>query len=271
MKKNLKKNYVMLGNSLDVMRSIPTDSCDHCITDPPYNISGNESRKKIGWIESNPTWTEQKKFSKIDEEWDKFGEMEYADFTKSWLAEVNRIVKPNGNLLIFGSYHNIYRIGIALEDLKLKVNNSIIWYKRNAFPNITRRMLCESTEQIIWAVNENRKDARNWTFNYDELKAMTENGKQMRNMWDIPMTPTSERKSGKHPSQKPLRLSERLILGFTEPGSLILDPFAGSGSFLVAAATCGRDYLGIEREREFVDLAKRRIKVALSTVQLQLE
>jgi site-specific DNA-methyltransferase (adenine-specific) len=120
-------------------------------------------------------------------------------------------------------------------------------------------MLCESTEQIVWAVNGSRKNAKNWTFNYNELKKLTHNGKQMRNMWDIPMTPASERKFGKHPSQKPLLLSERLVIGFSNEGDTIFDPFTGSGSFLLAAKNLKRKYLGIEQNPEYAELAKSRI------------
>ena len=257
--KPIKKNIVYKCDCLELMKSIPSGTIDHCITDPPYNISGYDDKRKIGWLESNPLWTETKSFKKIDEKWDKFGDASYTYFTKEWISEVKRIVKPNGNILIFGSYHNIYRVGVILEDLDLKINNSIIWYKRNAFPNITGRMLCESTEQIVWAVNGSKKKAKNWTFNNKELKNLTQNGKQMRNMWDIPMTPISEKSQGKHPSQKPLELSNRLIIGFSNPGDLIIDPFAGSGSFLVAAKQLGRNYIGVEQEVEFADLANRRL------------
>lgn len=253
------RNDVFVGDCLELLRKLPDGSVDHCITDPPYNISGYDGKKKIGWLNSNPTWTDSKKFTKIDEEWDKFADADYAAFTLEWLSEIKRVVRPNGNILVFGSYHNIYQVGVTLERLDLKINNSIIWYKRNAFPNITGRMLCESTEQIVWAVNGSKKKATNWTFNYEDLKTLTDNGKQMRNMWDIPMTPSSERKFGKHPSQKPLRLSERLVRGFSNPGDLIIDPFLGSGSFLVAAQSLGRDFLGFERETEYASLARQRL------------
>lgn len=257
--KKLKKNMIYRLDCIELMKCIPSGSIDHCITDPPYNISGYDDKRKIGWLESNPLWTETKSFKKIDEKWDKFGDASYTSFTKEWISEIKRIIKPNGNILIFGSYHNIYTVGVILENLDLKINNSIIWYKRNAFPNITGRMLCESTEQIVWAVNGSKKKATNWTFNNKELKNLTSNGKQMRNMWDIPMTPNSEKSHGKHPSQKPLELSKRLIIGFTNPGDLIIDPFAGSGSFLVAAKQLGRNYIGVEQENDFADLADLRL------------
>lgn len=257
---NFKPNgLIEVKDCLEALRGMPDDSVDHCITDPPYNISGYEGKKEIGWLKSNPTWKSEKKFTKIDEDWDRYSQLGYDTFTFEWISEVSRVVKPNGNLLIFGSYHNIYRVGTTVENLGLKINNSIVWFKRNAFPNITGRMLCESTEQIVWAVNESRAKAKNWVFNYEELKTLTENGKQMRNMWDIPMTPTSEKKQGKHPSQKPMKLSRRLIQGFTRPGEVVLDPFLGSGSFLVAAKELGRDYIGFDRDPEFVELAKRRL------------
>lgn len=256
---NLKIDTVLTGDCRKILRKYPDGFFDACITDPPYNISGKEGKKEIGWIKSNPTWEGEKKFKKIDEKWDTFTDNEYRSFTSDWLKEILRVVKPNGNILIFGSYHNIYRIGATLEDMDLRIVNSIIWYKRNAFPNITQRMFCESTEQIIWAVNNIPKKAKNWTFNYHELKGMTENGKQMRNMWDIPMTPASEKTYGKHPSQKPLAVADRLVLGCTNIGDKILDPFVGSGSFLVSANLQRRHYLGIDTDAEFVQLAKKRI------------
>ena len=161
------------------------------------------------------------------------------------------MVKDNGNILIFGTYHNIYKIGFLLEKLDLKINNSIIWYKRNAFPNITQRLFCESTEQIVWAVNNSRKKAKNCVFNYKQLKEMTINKKQMRNMWDIPMTKLSEKKHGKHPSQKPEEVIKRLILGCTNKNELIIDPFSGSGTIPYVAKLHDRKFIGIENNETY--------------------
>ena len=262
---NIQLNTVLHGDSLKILSGYPDDFFDACITDPPYNISGHDGKKKIGWLSSNPTWEKDKKFTKIDESWDTFTDSDYRMFTESWIKEVSRVVKPNGNILIFGSYHNIYRIGATIEDMDLRIVNSIIWYKRNAFPNVTQRMFCESTEQIIWAVNNTRKKAKNWTFNYHAMKALTENGKQMRNMWDIPMTSISEKKHGKHPSQKPLEVGNRLVIGCTNPGDKILDPFVGSGSFVVSAKLNQRNYLGIDQDPNYVELSNTR----LATISLQ--
>lgn len=251
---------LVLGDSLEFLKSLPDHSVSHCITDPPYNISGNDARREIGWYKSNPTWREERKFTKISEDWDKFSESDYLEFTRMWISEVARVVRPNGNILVFGTYHNIYKVGYVLEELDRKIVNSIIWYKRNAFPNITQRMFCESTEQIVWAVNNVAKQAKNWVFNYEVMKKLTPNGKQMRNMWDIPMTPTSERASGKHPSQKPLAVMDRLVLGCTSPGDLVLDPFGGSGSTAVSAMRHGREFLLVEREPEYCRIAELRIQ-----------
>jgi site-specific DNA-methyltransferase (adenine-specific) len=256
---NLKIDTVVTGDCLKILSKYPDGYFDACITDPPYNISGHDGKKSIGWLKSNPTWELEKKFNKIDAEWDKFSEADYRSFTINWIKEITRVVKPNGNILIFGSYHNIYRIGATLEDLDLRIVNSIIWYKRNAFPNVTQRMFCESTEQVIWAVNNTRKKAKNWTFNYHVMSGLTENGKQMRNMWDIPMTSPSEKSYGKHPSQKPLKVADRLVLGCTNSGDKILDPFSGSGSFAVSAKSNGRHFLGIDVDSEYVRLAKKRL------------
>jgi len=252
------ENSLIFGDAVKILKSIPNHSIDHCITDPPYNISGYDHKKKIGWLESNGIWTKDKNFSKIDANWDKFSDNEYLVFTKDWISEVVRILKPNGNIIVFGSYHNIYQIGSILQSLDRKLINSIVWYKRNAFPNVTQRMLCESTEHMVWAVNETKKNAKNWTFNYKVLKELN-GGVQMRNMWDIPSTPTSEKKHGKHPSQKPIKLISRLIAGLSNKGDIIIDPFMGSGTIPVAAHILDRNFIGIDNNRYYCELALKRI------------
>ena len=253
-------NKVIFGECFSNLKKIDDETFDHCITDPPYSISGYDNKKEIGWYKSNSVWKDQKNFSKIDEKWDSFSDKDYFDFCYEWISEVCRVVKKNGNIIIFGSYHNIYKIGFILEMLDLKIVNSIVWYKRNAFPNITQRMFCESTEQMIWAVNNRKSKAKNWTFNYKKLKELTENQKQMRNMWDIPMTPQREREFGKHPSQKPLKVMERLILGCTNQNDLVLDPFCGSGTTALSAKLYGRNYYTIDNNEEYVELTKKRLK-----------
>lgn len=256
-KTKIRNQTLVLGDCLEILPHLKIQA-DACITDPPYNISGYDDKKEIGWLKSNNYWKE-KKFNKIDEKWDKFSNDEYERFTEAWLQLVCKSVKPNGNILVFGTYHNIYLIGYILSKLGKKIANSIVWYKRNAFPNITRRMLCESTEYVIWAVNNDQRNAKKWKFNYDVLKEMNE-GKQMRNVWDIPMTPASEKKYGKHPSQKAIGVIKRLVLGFTSRRDTIIDPFMGSGTIPLVCMENGRRCLGIEHNRKYFTLAKKRLQ-----------
>lgn len=248
------------GNSLEYLKNIETASFDACITDPPYSLSGYDGKKDIGWLKSNKYWTEKKNFNITNEKWDKFSGNDYELFTKNWLQEIVRIVKPNGNILIFGSYHNIFTIGDLLDEMNLRIINSIVWYKRNAFPNITQRMLCESTEYIIWAANNDKKKAKKWTFNYELLKKMN-NGKQMRNVWDIPSSfSKKEKQFGKHPTQKPEIIIDRLIKGFTNNHDKIIDPFMGAGTTPAMCLSNNRNCTGIEIEDKYYEIAVNRIK-----------
>jgi len=195
----------------------------------------------------------------MSETWDAFSKDEFFRFNVEWLREVSRVVKPNGNILVFGTYHNVYQLGFILQDvLERRVLNSVIWSKPNAQPNITARMLTESTEQIIWAVNNTPARATGWTFNYWDAKEMN-GGKQMRNIWEFPVTARSERALGKHPSQKPLALVERAVLLASKPGEVILDPFGGSGTLAVAAQRQGREWVLIENVDEYASIAQKRL------------
>ena len=253
----MKQNRIILGDCIDKLANLPESSIDHCITDPPYNIS-YDGKKNIGWLKSNNHWTDSKKFTKMDKDWDSFTYDDYDVFLQKWLSEVFRVVKPNGNIVIFGTFHNIFDVGYFLKKSNKKIIGSITWYKRNAFPNITQRMFCESTEYAIWSVNNDQQHAKNWTFNYDVLKKMN-NGKQMRNMWDIPMTPLSEKQFGKHPNQKPIEVIKRLILGLTNKTDHIIDPFTGSGTIPLVAKKYNRHYTAIEKENEYYIIAKKRL------------
>lgn len=241
-------NQIFCDDALSLMKTWPDNCIDACITDPPYNIA--KKKRGLGWAFSSHVT--------INCEWDRFVDNDYSEFTYKWLREVCRITKPNGNIFIFGSYHNIYLIGAIAQHLNLRIVNSIIWAKPNAQPNITCRMFTESTEQIIWLCNNQENKAKNWTFNYSVMKSHN-NGKQMRNFWEIPTTPKSERKFGQHPSQKPLMLMERIVLASTNAKDLILDCFSGSGSTLVACQKLGRAYVGIERDKKYCQIAQDRL------------
>lgn len=236
------------GDSIAIMKAWPSDFFESCITDPPYNIA--KDRKGLSWAFSSHVT--------IQDSWDRFSSNEYETFTANWLNEVCRVTKPNGNIFIFGSYHNIYTIGSIAARMDLRVVNSIIWAKPNAQPNITCRMFTESTEQILWLCNNTNKKAKKWTYNYQHMKELN-GGKQMRNYWEIPLTPQRERVHGKHPSQKPLRLMERLVLAGTHVGDSVLDCFTGSGSTLLACDRLERKWVGIEKDPVYCDIAHKRI------------
>jgi len=287
-KKEIKKSNLLLGDSLKILEDYADNSFDHCIADPPYSISQYDSKKKIGWLSSNKIWKEEKKFFKINETWDSYTNKKYELFTYNWINKIRRVVKENGNILIFGSMHNIYLIGYILKRLNLKTINSIIWYKPNAFPNITQRMFCESTEQIIWAVNNSQKKAKNWTFNYEKIKELNiikkctkckktvfgkfnycpycgnsnlkEKTTQMRNLFEVPVISYKDRIHGKHPAQKPLDVIKRIIIACTKENDFILDPFMGIGSIPLTAKLLNRRYLGIEKQKKYFKIAEKRIR-----------
>jgi DNA modification methylase len=237
------------GECLKVMEAWPDALFDCCITDPPYNMS---KKKGLAWAFSSHVT--------MQENWDQFVGDAYSSFTLNWLREVCRVVKPNGNLLIFGSFHNIYLIGFILQEiLERRLLQQITWFKPNAQPNITGRLLTESTEYIIWACNNNPTDAKKWTFNYEASKEMNQ-GKQLRNMWPIPVTPPSEKAFSGHPTQKPLALLERMVRLWTNPGDSVLDCFLGSGTTAVACEGNNRTWVGIEKDARYAAIARRRMR-----------
>jgi DNA modification methylase len=258
----LTPNHIYTGDCLEVMRSWPDACIDHCIADPPFGIAsgrGRKSKRGLGWAFSSHVT--------MQETWDQFTEDEYFRFSLDWLREACRVVKPNGNILVFGTFHNIYLLGFLLGHvLERRILNSIVWFKPNAQPNITARTLTESTEQIIWAVNETPKRAKGWTFNYWDAKAMN-NGRQMRNLWELPVTPKRERINGAHPSQKPLALVERAVLLCSQPDELLLDPFGGAGTLAVAAQRHGRRWMLIESVERYAELARQRLEHDVGAVR----
>jgi site-specific DNA-methyltransferase (adenine-specific) len=247
-------NRVYASDCLQTMQQWPDGCVDHCIADPPFGIAsgkGRRARRGLSWAFSSHVT--------MQEAWDRFSDDDYFRFSLEWLRQVCRVVKPNGNILVFGTYHSVYLLGFLLGHvLNRRILNSVIWYKPNAQPNVTARMLTESTEQIVWAVNGTPKQATGWIFNYWDAKELN-GGRQMRNMWEFPVTPKRERLDGGHPSQKPVGLLERAVLLATRPGDIILDPFGGAGTLAIAAARHGRQWVLIEREPEYAALAARRL------------
>ena len=254
-------NSLILGDVIATLKKLPHESIDLVIADPPYNLSKgsvinfqNKGLKGFGG-----------KWNKVMEEWDNLPFMDYLNFTHEWLGEIKRVLKPTGSIWVFGTYHNIGLINTVFQLLEMEMINEVVWYKRNAFPNLAGRRLTASHETLLWA--HVGKGKRDYYFDYkaskdfsDETDQLKERGKQMRTVWDIPNNKDREElKFGKHPTQKPLRVCRRIVNISSKPGDVVLAPFAGAGSECVAAKELGRRYIGIELEKEYVDIANKRL------------
>jgi len=246
---------LLLGDSFKLLRRIKENSVDMIFADPPYFLSNGGITCSSGMMVS------------VDKaEWDKADNIkEVHTFNKTWLKECKRILKKDGTIWISGTYHNIYSIGYALQELDYKILNHITWYKRNAPPNLSCRYFTHSTEEIIWAKKD--KKGKHY-FNYKLMKEIN-NGKQMRNVWEIPCVKRSEKNFGNFPTQKPLNLLERIILACTDENYSILDPFNGSGTTGIAATKLNRKYIGIDVEQEYLDLTLKRYKEIKEIINLQ--
>ena len=244
---------ILSGDCLDILKTIPDNSIDLIFADPPYNMS---KKKGLTWKYSNHVT--------MQEGWDIFSKDEFLKFNKAWIAESLRVLKHGGSLWISGSFHNIYQVGFILQEFhpEIKINNSIVWFKPNAQPNISCRFFTESTEHLIWATKNG--DGKKWKFNYQWTKdyisdQINPKGKQTRNVWAIPLTPKKEKWAGAHPTQKPIELLKRIIVTCTKEGDTVLDPFLGSGTTSVVAKMCNRNSIGIEKDKKFVGLAEKRL------------
>ncbi len=188
--------------------------------------------------------------------WDKYESLKYKHkFNKKWIKECYRILKDDGTIWISGTLHNIYSIGVALEEEGFKIMNNITWQKTNPPPNLACKTFTHSTETILWA----RKDIKRckYKFNYELMKEMN-HGKQMKDVWTTSLTKPSEKKCGKHPTQKPLEILDKIILASTKENDIILDPFCGSSTTGISANRLNRAYIGIDNSKEYLDLSKRR-------------
>ncbi|MFN7184799.1 MAG: DNA-methyltransferase [Alphaproteobacteria bacterium] len=251
------------GDCLEILESLPPESVDLVFADPPYNLSNDGFTCQGGRMVSvnKGDWDKSKGFN-LD-----------VAFHHSWLWACRRVLKPNGALWVSGTYHSIYACGHALQFLGYHILNDICWFKPNASPNLSCRFFTASHETLIWA--KKSKKAKH-TFNYPAMKdgsfpedKLKEAGKQMRTAWVIPTTPQSEKVHGKHPTQKPMALLERIILASTNAGDIVLDPFSGSGTTGVAAVKHGRKFVGIEKEKEFVMLSQKRLESAVAKVVVE--
>ena len=233
-------------DSLVLLKEIPDETFDLIFADPPYFLSNDGISCKSG-----------KQVSVNKGEWDRVSSFEDKhEFNRTWISECRRILKPSGTILISGTFHNIYSIGVALEQENYKILNNITWEKLNPPPNLGCRCFTHSTETLLWAKPDKR--GKHY-FNYELMKQLN-SGKQMKDVWRGKLTPKAEKVEGKHPTQKPEYLLERIILATTEEGAIILDPFVGSGTTAVVAKRLKRRCVGIDNEIKFIDIAINRLK-----------
>ena len=256
-------NKVINGDCISEMKKLPDSSVDLVIADPPYNLSkGNalkwDNSKKLNGMGGN--------WNKVMVDWDNMTFQDYWNFTQAWLIEVKRVLKPTGSIWVYGTYHNIGVINVLFQKIGIEIINEIIWYKRNSFPNLSGRRFTASHETLLWGHVGGTK--RKYTFNYEDIKKrhfpedlLKKQGKQMRTVWDIPNNKESEElKFGNHPTQKPIRISERIILSTSKPNEIILVPFCGSGTECVAAIKLDRNFISFEIDKPYIDIANKRIE-----------
>ncbi len=255
LKKELPLDTILEGDCIAQMARLPDNSVDMIFADPPYNLQlgGDLFRPEGGKVDA------------CDDDWDKFDSLAtYDDFTREWLAEARRILKDDGTIWVIGSYHNIYRVGALLQDADFWILNDIVWRKANPMPNFRGTRFTNAHETLIWCAKDEK--AR-YTFNYRAMKALNDD-LQMRSDWVMPICSGSERVKDEagdkaHPTQKPEALLYRILLACTKPGDVVLDPFFGTGTTGAVARRLGRKWIGIERERDYVKVARQRIDATL--------
>jgi len=244
------KNKIINGDCLVELKKIPDRTFDLVFADPPYNLQ----------LKNKLTRPDSSKVNAVDDKWDQFESFKkYDEFTISWLKECKRILKKNGALWVIGSYHNIFRLGTAIQNLGFWILNDVVWNKNNPMPNFRGTRFTNAHETLIWA-SKNQKSK--YTFNYQSLKCLNDD-LQMRSNWNLPICSGSERlkKNGKkvHSTQKPESLLHRILLASSNRGDYILDPFLGSGTTAVVAKKLGRICFGIEKENKYFNAAKQRL------------
>jgi len=246
------------GNCLDVISALPEASVDMIFADPPYNLSNGGITCHAGRM-----------VSVNKGEWDKSEGIEKDhEFAINWLTACRRVLRDDGTIWVSGTMHKIYSVGFALQQIGFKLLNDISWFKPNASPNLSCRYFTHSHETVLWAAKSEKSKHK---FNYQLMKQIA-GGKQMRSLWmdinvedepqdiwSIPTPSGAEKKFGKHPTQKPLILIERIILASTDPGDTVLDPFTGSSTTGVAAIRYGRSFIGIDIDAEYLELSVKRL------------
>lgn len=243
---------LFLGNCIDILDQFPENTFDMVFADPPYYLSNNGFTCKSGKAVSvnKGKWDESK------------GIEEDFKFHQLWINACRRVLRPNGTIWISGTYHSVYACGFALQKANYKILNDICWFKPNASPNLSCRYFTASHETLLWAIKDKKEKH---TFNYEMMKNgnwisdfIKKPEKQMRSVWAVGTTKPYEKVFGKHPTQKPEELLKRIIIASTHKGDLILDPFAGSSTTGIVATKLGRRFVGIDTEKEYLDLSIKR-------------
>ncbi|OYW45282.1 MAG: modification methylase [Sphingomonadales bacterium 32-68-7] len=245
---------ILAGDCVEAMRALPAASVDLVFADPPYNLQlgGDLNRPDGSHVDA------------VTDHWDRFADFAtYDRFTRDWLTEARRVLKPDGALWVIGSYHNIYRVGAILQDLGFWLLNDIVWRKSNPMPNFRGTRFTNAHETLLWA---SMGEKARYQFNYRAMKTLNDE-LQMRSDWVFPICGGQERikKDGHkaHPTQKPEALLYRVLLATTEPGDVVLDPFFGTGTTGAVAKRLGRQWIGCEREAGYREVAMERIGSAL--------
>ena len=251
MKISSEEGLILQGNCVDLMNDLPEASVDLIFADPPYNLQ----------LEGDLMRPNSSRVDGVENNWDKFDSFQaYDEYTRDWLTAARRVLKPNGALWVIGSYHNIFRVGAILQDLGYWMLNDVVWRKSNPMPNFRGRRFTNAHETLIWCA---KSKVSKYLFNYEAMKNLNED-LQMRSDWELPICTGRERlkKNGlkAHPTQKPETLLYRVILSSSEVGDTVLDPFFGTGTTGAVAKKMGRKFIGLEREEEYVDIARERIK-----------
>lgn len=245
-------NTILKGDCIEQLTTVPSESIDLIFADPPYFMQ----------TEGELLRTNGDKFAGVDDAWDKFNDFsEYDSFCESWLKECKRILKPTGSIWVIGSFQNIDRIGHIMQNLDFWILNDVIWNKTNPVPNFGGTRFCNAHETMLWC-SKGKKNK--FTFNYKTMKHLNDD-KQERSIWQISLCTGSERIKGEdgkkaHSTQKPEALLYKVILSSSKPNDVVLDPFFGTGTTGAVAKALGRNYIGIEREQKYIDIAEKRLR-----------
>lgn len=251
-------NTIIKGDCIENLKKLPDESVDLIFADPPYFMQ----------TEGELHRTNGTKFHGVEDEWDKFNDYkEYDEFCTKWLKECKRVMKKNASIWVIGAFQNIYRLGYIMQNMGFWILNDVVWSKPNAVPNFGGTRFQNSHETLLWCTKD--KNAK-YTFNYKTMKHLN-NEKQEKSVWNIGICIGNERLKGEdgkkiHSTQKPEKLLYNVIISSSKPGDIVLDPFFGTGTTGAIAKLTGRNYIGIEREEEYINAAQNRLDAIVPKV-----